>query len=102
MTPQQFGGENLPPPPPKEGEAPPPGPLDSITANVTDYAINPRGKFVVFLEGGEVWQEVQGDPDPAMFRKSGGNTVTISRGMLGSYNLQINDSKKVFKVKRLK
>lgn len=101
MTPQQFGGENLPPPPPKPGETPPPGPIDSITANVTDYAINPSGKFVIFLEGGEVWQEIQGDAERANFKKKD-NTVLISRGLMGSYNLQLNGSNKVFKVKRIK
>ena len=100
-TPQQFGSENLPPPPPKEGEPPPPGPIDSITANVTDYAFNPSGKFVIFLEGGEVWQEIQGDAERAIFKKQD-NTVLISRGLMGSYNLQINGSNKVFKVKRIK
>lgn len=100
-TSEQFGSENLPPPPPKEGEAPPPGPIDSITANVTDYAFSPTGKFVIFLEGGEVWQQIQGDSDRATFKKQD-NTVLISRGMMGSYNLQINGSNKVFKVKRIK
>jgi hypothetical protein len=100
-TSEQFGSENLPPPPPREGEPPPPGPIDSITANVTDYAFNPSGKFVIFLEGGEVWQEIQGDADRAVFRKKD-NAVLISRGLMGSYNLQINGSNKVFKVKRIK
>ncbi|MEI9930524.1 MAG: hypothetical protein WDM89_08240 [Rhizomicrobium sp.] len=100
-TPQQFGAENLPPPPPKEGEPPPPGPIDSITANVSDYAMNPFGKFVVFLEGGEVWKQLEGDAGHATFRASG-NTVLISRGALGSYNMQINGSNKAFKVKRVK
>jgi hypothetical protein len=100
-TPEKFGSENLPPPPLKPGEAPPPGPIDSITANVTDYAFNPSGKFVIFLEGGEVWQEIQGDADRAAFKKHD-NTVIISRGMMGSYNLQLNSSNKVFKVKRIK
>ena len=100
-TSEQFGSENLPPPPPKEGEAPPPGPIDSITANVKDYAYNPFGKVVVFLEGGEVWQQIQGDPEHAMFSKSG-NNVVISRGVMGSYNMQVNGSNKVIKVRRIK
>lgn len=100
-TPQQFGSESLPAPPPPPGEAPPPGPIDSITANVANFAMDPFGKFVIFLEDGQVWQQLQGDSEHAMFHKSG-DTVTISRGLMGSYNLQINDSNKVFKVKRIK
>jgi hypothetical protein len=101
VTSEQFGSENLPPSPLKAGEAPPPGPIDSITANVADYAFNPFGKFVIFLEGGEVWQQIPADSEKAIFKKQD-NTVLISRGMLGSYNLQINGSNKVFKVKRIK
>ena len=100
-TPQQFGSENLPPPPPKEGESPPPGPIDSITANVTDYAFNPSGRFVIFLEGGEVWQEIQGDAERAIFKKQD-NSVLIARGLMGSYNMQINGVGQSFKVRRIK
>jgi hypothetical protein len=101
-TPQQFGSENVPPPPPPANEPPPPGPIESITAKVTNYAMDPFGKFVVFLDNDQVWQQLQGDPELAHFHKGGGDTVTISRGFIGSYNLQINDSNKVFKVKRIK
>jgi hypothetical protein len=101
-TPDKFGSENLPAPPPKPGEPPREGPIDSITAKVTDYALNPFGKFVVFLDSGQVWKQIGGEADIANFKKGGSNTVLISRGLLGSYNMQINDSNKVFKVKRIK
>ena len=101
-TPQQFGSENLPAPPPKPGEPPPLEPIDSIKAKVTNYAMDPFGKFVIFTDNDQVWQQLQGDSEHAIFHKGGGDTVTISRGVLGSYNLQINDSNKVFKVKRIK
>jgi hypothetical protein len=101
-TPQQFGSENVPPPPPPANEPPPPGPIESITAKVTNYAMDPFGKFVIFLDNDQVWQQLQGDAEHASFHKGGGDTVTISRGFIGSYNLQINDSNKVFKVKRIK
>ena len=38
----------------------------------------------------------------ARFEKGGKNTVTISRGFIGSYNMVINDGGAVYKVKRLK
>jgi len=101
-TPEKFGSENLPAPPPKPGEPPREEPIDSITMKVTDYALNPFGKFVVFLDGGQVWKQIGGEADIAKFNKGGDNTVLISRGALGSYNMQINDSNKVFKVKRIK
>ena len=101
-TPQQFGSESLPPPPVKPGEAPPPQALDSITANVADVAFNPYGRFTVFLDNGQIWQQLQGDTDLAHFRKGKDNVVTISRGMLGSYNLVVNDTPHYYKVKRIK
>jgi hypothetical protein len=107
-TPQQFGGEALAPPPPppaRPGEPPPPTPpvaLDSINAKVTDYAYNPYGRAVVFLDNGQIWQQIQGDTDRVHFRKEETNTVVISRGVLGSYNMVINDSGGAIKVHRVK
>jgi hypothetical protein len=107
-TPQQFGNEYLPPPPPPKPEpgqpAPPPPPeaIDSITAGVSDYAFNPYGRFTVFLDNGQIWQQLPGDTDQAHFKKGGANKVTISRGAFGSYGLQVNDLNESFKVKRLK
>lgn len=99
-TPEKFGAENLPAPPPKPGEAPPPEPIDSISAKVTDFAFTPFGKFIVFLDDGQVWRQLEGDTDKANFSKN--DKVTISRGLIGSYNLVIDGSVKTFKVKRVK
>lgn len=107
-TPEQFGAENLAPPappPPRPGEPPPPvqpQALDSIAAKVKDYAFNPLGRIVIFLENGQVWQQLEGDTDRVHFKKGEVNTVVISRGMLGSYNLRVNDSGPSVKVRRLK
>lgn len=112
-TPQQFGSERLPqpaPPPPAPGQtaqaAPPPPPepqiIDSITANVTDFAYHLDGRFIVFLDNGQIWQEIEGDTDKAHFKKNGPNAVTISRGAFGSYGLTLNDLAQSFKVKRIK
>ena len=105
--PEQFGGEALdvPPPPPGTPATPqntPPPALDSITAGVTDYSFNPYDKFLVILDNGQIWQQIQSDTGKATFDKHGKNTVTISRGFIGSYNLVVNDSSLLFKVRRLK
>ena len=107
-TPAQFGGENLappPPPPPKPGEAAPPtppAPIDSITAKVTDYALNPFGRVTVFLDNGQIWQQLEGDTDHVHFRRGDVNLVEISRGALGSYDMVINGTGVSLKVRRLK
>jgi hypothetical protein len=100
-TPAQFGSDRLPAPPAAEGSTE--AALDSISAGVTDIAYTPFGKFIVFLDNGEVWRQIDGDSDHAVFRKPAkDNKVTISRGFIGSYNLSINDSARIYKVTRLK
>jgi hypothetical protein len=107
-TAEQFGGEDLAPPTPPPGTpataantAPPP-PLDSIGAGVSEYSFTVYSKFIVILDNGQIWQQLQSDDGLAHFMKSGKNTVTITRGALGSYNMVINDASMIFKVKRLK
>jgi hypothetical protein len=99
-SPQLFGSENLPLPPPS-GEAPAQS-LDSITAVATDVAFNALGRFTVFLDNGQIWQQLSSDPDTARFPHGDKAKVTISRGALGSYNLQIEGLTRAFKVKRVK
>ena len=107
-TPEQFGGEALAPPPPppaRPGEPPPPAPpvaLDSITAKVTDFAYNPFGRVVVFLDNGQIWKQLEGDTDQAHFHKGATNTVVISRVVLGSYNMVVNGTGSAIKVHRIK
>ncbi|MGC9954303.1 MAG: hypothetical protein ABSD21_08495 [Rhizomicrobium sp.] len=101
-TPQQFGSENVPPPPAAPGAPPPPEPLDHITATVSDFAYNPFGRFIVFLDNGQIWQQLQGDTDQAHFSKHQKDQVTISRGLIGSYNLEIVGHNSLYKVKRIK
>jgi hypothetical protein len=100
-TPQQFGSEHLPETQAKEDVAA--HEVESIAAGVTEYAYTPFGKFIVFLDNGQVWRQAEGDADHAIFHKiAKDNRVTISRGALGSYNLKVNDSDKIFKVDRAK
>ena len=103
-TPQQFGEERTPAANAAiEERREEKKVVDEISAKLTEYAYNPFGKFIVFLDNGQVWKQIQGDSDHAMFRhEAADNTVTISRGLLGSYNLSINDGSHVYKVSRLK
>ena len=101
-TPQQFGQEST-----GQGKVDQRNleqtEVNDITVGVTDYSYNPFGKFIVFLDNGQVWREQDGDNDRAHF--SGDpkdNKVTISRGAFGSYNMAINDAHHQFKVIRVK
>lgn len=102
-TPQQFGADQLPAAEKAKAVPSAPKPIDSITAKVTDYAYNAFGKFVVFLNNGQVWKQIQGDTERARFRRNpADNTVTISRGFIGSYNMTMNGSSRLYKVTRIK
>lgn len=97
-TAEEFGKNQMPVPAPEEGQV-----LESISAGVTDYAKTPFGKFIVVLDNGQVWRQLDSDTGTARFLKPPtDNKVVISRGLLGSYNLKINDQNMLFKVKRLK
>ena len=100
--PEQFGSEALPPPPVAPGTAPPAKPLDSISATVDDVAFNASGHFTVFLDNGQIWQQLQGDADRAHFSTHGKDQITIERALMGSYELSIDGHSHIFKVKRIK
>jgi len=100
-TPETFGADKVPAQ--KERETAAAEEIDRITARVTDVSFSLEGRFVVFLDNGQVWRQIQGDTEKAHFpTPANADTVTIRRGSLGSYNLTINDSVKVFKVTRAK
>lgn len=105
-TPAQFGADTKPVPEPvKTAAAAPQAPqeIDSITAGVTDYALNPFGKFIVTLDNGQIWKQSPADEGrPSFLRDPAANKVKIERGMIGSYILTINDGNRVFKVTRVK
>src|SRR5438067_576582 len=100
-TAEQFGGDRLAAAHAKEETAA--AEVASITAGVTDVAYTPFGRFIVFLDNGQVWRQIEGDADHATFKKPPKyNKVLINRGFIGSYNLVINDSAKLYKVTRVK
>jgi hypothetical protein len=100
-TPAEFGANKLPETHAKEEAVA--QELDSISAGVTDYSYTPFGRFIVFLDNGQVWRQIEGDVDRATFRKlPKDNKITISRGLIGSYNLSINGSARQYKVTRVK
>ncbi|HEY8698381.1 MAG TPA: hypothetical protein VIM02_12250 [Rhizomicrobium sp.] len=102
-TPAEFGSERTAAVQEKREEVKAREEITSITAKLTDVAFTPFGKFIAFLDNGQVWRQLPADSDKAHFRSTpSDNEVTISRGVLGSYNLQINDSEHIYKVSRVK
>ena len=99
-TPAEFGAEALPPAKPAPG-MPATEPLDHITATVTSVTFNGTGRFRVALDNGQMWKQIEGDTGVARFSRTGHDSVTISRGALGSYNLVIGSHNATFKVTRI-
>ena len=98
-TPEQFGKERTE----EQHAVRETEEIQSISAGVTEVSFTPVGQFIVFLDNGQVWRQLQGESERAHFRSNvKANQVTIERGALGSYNLKLNDSVMIYKVTRVK
>jgi hypothetical protein len=69
---------------------------------MASYAFDRYGIFTVTLENGEVWRQVSGDSSFARWNKPASRyLVRITRGVLGSFNLQIQNAPGLYKVRRV-
>jgi hypothetical protein len=100
-NPSDFGAEALPQQRTASADPARPARLDELRANVTAVAFNPNGRFTVTLDNGQIWKQLDGDTGTARFKNKGSDVVTISRGLLGSYNLVVEGRSALFKVKRV-
>lgn len=88
----------------KNALPPPPRKIDSrgYTARMVSYAFNQHGIFAVTLDNGEVWQQLSGDGSYAHWKLPASRyVVRISKGFMGSTNLEVKGSPGLFKVRRL-
>lgn len=97
--PEQFGSEYIAPP--VTGGSAPPRPLNQIAGTITSVRFTPARRFILTLSNGQVWQQIEGDIAVPMLGGKKVRSVTISRGLLGSYNLVFSDQKGLYKVERL-
>lgn len=75
---------------------------DRITSEIADFQKDRRDRFTVVLQNGQVWRQMAGDTGVAQLHSGRTHEVTISRGVLGSYDLRFNDRNLSFKVQRLR
>lgn len=101
-TPAEFGAESVPAPKATPGNPPPPQRLDHFSAKVASVAFSGTGRFTVTLDNGQMWKQIDADTGTARFSKNGEDSVTISRGILGSYNLVVEGHAALFKVRRIR
>lgn len=71
---------------------------ESVSGKVAKLARRPAGEFIVTLENGQVWTQLQVDPRA---RIAVGDTVTIKKAALGSY-LLVTASRYATRVRRVK
>ncbi len=73
-----------------------------LRATITQVEFSKTNRFIVTLDNGQVWRQIEGDLSKARFHKSG-DAVTISRGVFGSYNLSLDEHDVgLFKVHRIR
>jgi hypothetical protein len=71
-----------------------------MVAGVASITFDPRGHFTVTLDNGQVWRQLEGDT--GVLQKAGISTVRISRGALGSYDLNVEGRNATYRVMRLR
>lgn len=71
----------------------------SITVGLVSVAANADGKYVFSLANGQVWQAEDDDP---VFPDASGNTVTLTKSVLGlGYRLSMNHELREIAVRRV-
>ena len=69
-------------------QSPPSAPdLKELTAKVQEVSANSTGRGLFTLENGQVWRQVEADPN---FSVKPGDTVRITKALLGSYFMSVN------------
>jgi hypothetical protein len=76
--------------------------VNNVMSRMKSYSFDGYGIFVVTLENGQVWRQISGDTVLARWNLPASRyAVRITRGVLGSFNLQVKDSPGLFKVRRV-
>ena len=70
-----------------------------LLAGVTGVTYDARGRFTITLDNGQVWRQLEGDT--SVLSGSRISTVRISRGALGSYDLNVVGRNASYRVSRL-
>jgi hypothetical protein len=93
-APSGLGSERLP----RVASAAPKAPQQMI-AGVASVSYDGRGRFTITLDNGQVWRQLDGDT--ALLKGTRFPAVRISRGALGSYDLNIVGRNASYRVSRV-
>jgi len=76
--------------------------VTNVASRMKSYQFDGQGNFVVTLENGQVWRQISGDTVLAHWNLPPSRyAVHITRGALGSFNLQVKNSPGLFRVRRV-
>lgn len=79
------------------------GRLSSVTSRMASYEFDKEGIFTVTLSNGQIWGQIPGDTTNSHWKGPAQKyQVHISRGFLGSFNLQVRNLPGLYKVHRLR
>lgn len=70
--------------------------VESLTASVVKAKKNRLGKLIITLDNGQVWKQTDG----GYLGIKAGDSVTIEKGVMGSFMLQKSSGSKVIRVTR--
>ena len=93
-APSGLGSERLP----RTASLAPKRPQEMISS-VASVSYDARGRFTITLDNGQVWRQLEGDTTVLTGSKI--SMVRISRGALGSYDLNIVGRNATYRVSRL-
>lgn len=94
-----------PPPPSADFGLPHDSTKGTETSRITAFKFDQFGTFTVTLANGQVWKQSDSDSLKATWHTSPDKmtySVTISEGILGSYNFKVSGMPGNYKVKRIK
>jgi hypothetical protein len=101
----EKAADTAPPAPQSSGfglTVPPKRAAGQIVARMQSYSFGRDHRFQMQLDNGQVWRQLEGDDAFARWNRPASNyVVRISRGMFGSYNLQVTNNPGMFKVRRI-
>jgi len=114
-TPQTYAPQTPVPPPPYAAASqatripPSPGFVQALTGDdpvvfstqLVSYSVDQDGYFTATLANGQKWRQVSGEIGAHWPHAPSSYRVTVSRGMLGTFNFRVEGDPRLYKVKRL-
>lgn len=74
----------------------------AISAALTNFATDRRGKYIFFLDNGQIWKQKAADVNNKRLSKKRSYDAKVFRGAISGYRLSLTGVKRPFAVERIK